>query len=95
MHEGQVADSLRQGWCAQKQSGQATAFVCLTDMLSALKTAAEKKLSKLLLKVKAIVCTAHKQTTFRSYIALKSQGKWNSESECTLVLFLAVLYSTI
>lgn len=37
---------------ALRQSGQAGAFVCWTDMLSALKTAAEK-LSELLLKAKA------------------------------------------
>lgn len=42
---------------ALRQSGQATAFVCLTDMLSALKTAAEKKLSELLLKAKASLHT--------------------------------------
>lgn len=51
MYEGQVADPGKAG--ALRQSGQATAFVRLTDVLSALKTAGEKKLSALLLKAKA------------------------------------------
>lgn len=61
MFEGQVADSYSQGWCTQKQSGQAS--LCMLDwqMLSALRTATEKKLSKLLLKVKARACRVHKK----------------------------------